>query len=880
MKRNIRVKELVEKPKIKGSKPGYSDLEEIFSISNLEFPKVVAMLDQQAVSSMGKAWVRLIKPERVNWKIQLHQAETSEARDFINREEKLPSFGDLSDVRKEVTLAMKGSTLSVSRLWSIMGALRSIRITKESLSSAANDYSLLKEYGNRIKSYPDLEAEIFRSLEDEETIADTATPDLQKYRHNLREKNYQIQERSRRLARKYASNGLLTDATFTIRNNRYVLPFSSGAMGQEKVVIQSTSESGLTFYGEPLELVELNNELQQLYQFVRNEEERILTFFSNRIGSIGVDLIPSIEICGYLDFIFAKGYLSRELKGVKPHFDPNRVELKQVRHPLIRKTVVIPIDLSFGGDRRGLIITGPNAGGKTVSLKSLGLVSLMAQAGLHIPADDGSSMPIFQSILAEIGDAQSIDLDLSSFGAHVMFLKKVAVALNEEFKLSEETDKDWIEKPFQWEKDNDTDEETEIRKEFSPYEILFSEGVCDALGISFTNQEKDIKPLVLIDEIGRSTDPEEGSALALALIDRLIAKNAFFALTTHLPALKNLIMNENSPVAGAAMGFDTDTMSPSYRIELESVGASYGLVIAEKMGLDPSILEGAKIRMKDRFNLLELDIPSLEKKRDELKGTVEKWEIMRASSRREELRELSRLIALKRMGIGYLMASIEKGEGIIRDSMHKSDHLLELARRGEKVRQEFSQKQDELGGLKRELEEAYYALIRWGLMEEAKAESPGETFQFQKGQRVWVAMMNREGIVEEIRKDGKRLVVIFDGKRMEISIEQASPVSEPKAESTRSKIKIEVGERKSTPLWLDLHGERVEPALEKVEEFLHGAFLDGRMVVNILHGIGTGKLRKAIRELLRKHPLVKSFRDGDASEGAFGTTIVEFKTPE
>ena len=859
-----------------------NNIETEFSLKILEFDKVVKMLAGFACSSIGKNWAMYITPLRIPWKIQIHQLETSEARDFIDREEALPFFTDLIDVRKEILMAVKGSTLGVAKLWSITKSLRAVRITKESINRCTHTYPLLEEYGRRLKTFSELEGELFRSLEDEETIADKATPDLEKHRHDLREKNYQIQERSRRLARKYGTSGMLTDSTFTIRNNRYVLPFSSGAMGHEKIIIQSTSESGLTFYGEPLELVELNNELQKAFHLVRNEEERILWILSSKVGSIGSELLPSIEICGYLDFIFAKGHLSREFRGVQPQFTPDNFDLKSARHPLIKKNAVVPINIEFGGNRRGLIITGPNAGGKTVSLKTIGLTALIAQSGLHIPADEGSLLPIFRSVLAEIGDAQSIDLDLSSFGAHIFFLRKVVSAIYEKFKISDEETKEWTENYSETENDYPVNEEEEIPvsiEPFSAYDVLKSGELGDIQKSLSAYDVDNLNPLILIDEIGRSTDPEEGSAIALALIDRLVANNAYFAITTHLPALKNLVMHEESPITGAAMGFDTETMSPTYTIETESVGASYALVIAEKMGLDPSLLEGAKERLKDRYKLLEIDIPHLEKKRDNLRKVVDEWENMRSTAQREEIRELTRLLTLKKMGIEYLLGSIEKADDVVSDTVRKSDSLLEIARRGKKVRHEFDKKRSELSILKKEVENAHKALVRLGQVEEGRAEKD-ISHGFEKGQRVWVAVMNREGVVDDVRKDGKRLVVVIDGKKMEIASERANPITMVSVLKKEPKVSVELGERKKAPLWIDLHGERVEPALEKVEAFLNDSFLDGRSVVSIIHGIGTGRLRRAIHEFLKKHPLVQGFRDGDPSEGATGTTIVEFKRRE
>jgi DNA mismatch repair protein MutS2 len=858
-----------EKEKIHNSQ----QLENFFSVKNLEFEKVIEFLDRLAYSSLGKEWVSKLVP----WRIRHHQQETSEARTFIDREEKVPSFSNLKDTRRFVTFAMKGSTLTIENLWDIAGTVRTVRQIRESIKGNIGSYPILEEYANKLRIFPDVEEQLFHSLDDEETISDRATPELKKFRGSFREKNSQIQERSKQLARKYADKSMLTDTTFTLRNNRYVLPFSSGAMGHEKIVIQSSSESGLTFYGEPLELVELNNDLQKALQLVRNEEERVLQMLSAKVGIIGEDLLPCIEICGYLDFIFAKGYLSREYDAVEPVLDATVVRLNKVRHPLIRKDIVVPLDLSFGGKKKGLIITGPNAGGKTVTIKTIGLIALMAQAGLHIPVKEKSAIPIFRSILAEIGDAQSIDLDLSSFGAHIKFLKTVVKSLDEVFNPDDTESEYWIEEYKNWKtRGIEVTKETPKPGKFSPYDILQSDNFADKVKISAEESAK-LPSLILLDEIGRSTDPEEGSAIALALIDRMIEKGAFFALTTHLPALKNLVISDNSPVTGAAMGFDIEKLNTNYKIEQDTIGASYGIVIAEKMGLDPELLKNAKVRLAGRFNLLEMDIPKLEAKRDELRDYVEGWAKKQSLTKREELRELSRLITLKRMGFEYLIESVEQAEIIVRESGKKADRLIELARKGKKVKKEFDNQVSELKVLQEKLEEAYSAMKRLETVDEIRKDLQKMEFAFHDGDRVWVSILNREGVIEKIRKGGQRLTVVMDGKRMEIDSEHASLLDKPAEERKRSRITIDVDRKPPPPLWLDLHGERVEVALQKVEMFLNDAALSNRAQVNIMHGIGTGALRKAIREFLRKHPLVKSFRDGDAVEGKIGSTIVEFK---
>lgn len=853
-------------------------LEETFSIKNLEFDKIIQRLERSAYSPLGKRWVTSLVPMRIPWRISFHQKETSEARDFLNREEKLPSFSNLQDIRQDVKLASIGSSLTIKKLWSILLALRSIRQIRESITKSIGEYSIIREYAGKLLVFNYLEEILVRCIEDEETISDNATPDLRKYRHNLREQNYRIQEKSKHLARKYSDRNMLTDSTFTVRNNRYVLPFSSGSMGREKVIIQSSSESGLTFYGEPLELVELNNELQKATQLVRTEEERIIQMLSAKVAEIASQLIPCVDICGYLDFIFAKGYLSRDLKATEPVFNHFRISLEKVRHPLLKKDSVVPIDICFGENRTGMILTGPNAGGKTVSLKTLGLIALMAQAGLHIPAQEKSSIPVFRSILAEIGDAQSIDLDLSSFGAHIQFLKKVIASVDNEDESDEDQADEWIEKYQDWKSRGDEvahESENSESTEFSPYDILKSEDLYKNLSPGFYYEENP-SPLILLDEIGRSTDPEEGSALALALIDRLIESNTFFALTTHLPALKNLVLEQNSKITGASMGFDLDKMETTYKIELDTIGASYGIVIAEKMGLSGQILENAKARLEGRYKLLEIDIPRLQKKREELGEYVEKWERKKHQAEREELRELTRLIILKKIGMEYYLSLIDKSDDLLRETSKKCDRLIELARKGKKVRHEMDEKRAEISVLKDKLEEAYNALSRMGIVEETRGENLMINV-FEPGKRVWISILNREGVVEHVKKDGKRIIVVIDGKKMEINASQATLIEKPPTEQKKSKIEVNLGQRKLTPLWLDLHGERVEAALEKVEDFLHSAFLENRTEVNIVHGIGTGQLRRAIRNYLKKHPLVKSFRDADLHEGALGATIVEFK---
>ncbi|HYE79623.1 MAG TPA: endonuclease MutS2, partial [bacterium] len=475
--------------------PGLPDPPQ-FALRALEFDRIRQKLAGFCACDLGRGLAHRLTPSAEQPTIEGWLQETEEAEVFLSREEKPLAVHGLRDVRKPATIAGKGGVLGIGTLYHIGKTCQITNALKNALETAGGSYPALQGYGMALAYTNQVANRAEAVFENEETIKDTATPELRNIRRGIQEMQGQIHEKAQRLSSKLYQNGMLTSSGFTMRNGRYVLPFHSSAMGKMQAVIQGTSESGATVWAEPPELVEANNKLAQLRQQEEQEIERILRELSALVGYHAQAIVANVELAAQLDLIVAKARLARDLKATKPVVGPAEgesgtlIRLIEARHPLISKDRVVPSDIVFGDQKRGLIITGPNAGGKTVALKTIGLMACMAQSGLFIPARPGSALPLFGAVLAEIGDQQSLELDLSSFSGHVAYLKS-----------------------------------------------------C----LRFVEQFKDspIKPLVLLDEIGRATDPQEGSALALALVEVFITAGAFFAITTHLPALKNLVIGEH-----------------------------------------------------------------------------------------------------------------------------------------------------------------------------------------------------------------------------------------------------------------------------------------------------------------------------------------------
>ncbi len=786
-------------------------IDDRFSFEALDYYRVRDELRDRLQSDISIPKVDSLVPSTDLAEIIGHLEETDDARRFIDRERATPILAQMDDIRIISTRAAKGAMLSIEEIVAVGRTIRILRVASDVILKAVHDYPLLEQLANGIVRFAEVEDDISRCIHPEGWILDSASSELRKIRKSLEAARTAIEERLRKMLVNYGRKGYLRDDNFTMKNGRYVLPFRSEYLREEKVVIQSVSETRQTFFVEPLDMVERNNSLQRLHGEEAAEIERILYQLSSDIGDVAPEMRESLGIGIELDFIYAKGRLSADWSGVTPQHG-DEILIRAVRHPFLQ-VEPIPVDIAISG-HKGLIITGPNAGGKTVGLKSIGLSALLNQSGLHIPCDDGTILPLFGSVLAEIGDRQNIDLSLSSFSAHIEFLKDMIHII-----------------------------------ERSSYD----------------------KPaLVLLEEIGRSTDPQDGSALALAVIEYLIEKGAYFSVTTHLPALKNLVMEREADLTAASVEFDIDKVEPLYRLKLDSLGASYAILMSERFGLDKRIVRRAKEIVGEGTDLLEIDIALLQAKRDSLKEQVEMLDEATAAIDEER----TKLVALGK----YVMSDILKG---VEEAY---EHAREVVSGAEKQRASIMKKTTEnveVDKSYRELDDGLKKIRRMRnllqipeeVMTKAGETSPGSE-PLHVGDKVWLIDLKKEGEVIEVgRRD--QFKVLVESLKMTVEKSGLKKIIEPKEPEYKSST--------TTPLvapvhgHIDLHGYRVEEGLRILDDYLDNAYCGSKREVCIVHGIGTGQLRRGVREHLKKHELVEAFRSATPNEGGAGATIVRFK---
>jgi len=786
-------------------------IDDRFGFDALDYYRVRDELRDRLQSDISIPKVDTLVPSTDRPEIAGFLDETDDARRFIDRERATPILAQMDDIRIISTRAAKGAMLSIEEIVAVGRTIRILRVASDVILKAVHDYPLLEHLANGIARFPDLEEDFSRCIHPEGWILDSASSDLRKIRKSLEAARTAIEGRLRKMLANYGRKGYLRDDNFTMKNGRYVLPFRSEYLREEKVVIQSVSETRQTFFVEPLDMVERNNNLQRLHGEEDAEIERILYQLSSDIGDVAPEMKESLSIGIELDFIFAKGRLSADWACVTPRHG-DEILIRAVRHPFL-KVEPIPVDIAISG-RKGLIITGPNAGGKTIGLKSIGICALLNQSGLHVPCDEGTILPLFGSVLAEIGDRQNIDLSLSSFSAHIEFLKGMTHII-----------------------------------ERSSYD----------------------KPaLVLLDEIGRSTDPQEGSALALAVIEYLIEKGAYFAVTTHLPALKNLVMERGEDLTAASVEFDIDKVEPLYRLKLDSLGASYAILMSERFGLDKRLVRRAKEIVGEGTDLLEIDIALLQAKRDTLKDQVGMLDEATAAIDEER----TKLVALGKYVIWDILKGVEEAY----------EHAREVVSGAEKQRASILKQTCEnvvVDKSSRELDDGLKKIRRMRNLLQIPEEivvKTGETSAEREplhvGDKVWLIDLKKEG---EVIEEGRRgqFKVLVESLKMTVEKSGLKKIIQPKepeykSSTTTPPVQPVLGH-------IDLHGYRVEEGLRELDDYLDSAYCGNKREVCIVHGIGTGQLRRGVREHLKKHELVEAFRSATPSEGGAGATIVRFK---
>lgn len=786
------------------------------TINLLELPKVLEKLAGHTSFSAGAELARELRPSTDLEEARIWQRETAEARALIEAKQNL-SMGGVHDVRDISIAAQRGVLIEAAKLLDIRSTLRRAGLIKRTLTRLKNSYPLLADLVGEIEECADLQDAISSAIDDNGDVKDSASTKLAVIRRDMKIAFDKLQTKLNRIISTPTKAQFLQEALITMRNGRYVIPLKADHKGKIPGIVHDSSSSGMTLFIEPMETVELNNKWRELQIEEEKEIWRILNALTILVGEQAEHICRTVEVLAYIDLVFARAAYADEHKAVQPALVPfkakaenhpgSTIHVRGARHPLLRGNVV-PIDVEFDDNTWVLVITGPNTGGKTVSLKTVGLMTLMAQCGLHLPVEE-ATMSVFEGIFADIGDEQSIEQSLSTFSAHMTNTIRI---------LEDCTD----------------------------------------------------RSLVILDEVGAGTDPAEGSALARAILSFLLDRHVTTMVTTHHPELK-IYSVETPGVRNASVEFDLETLAPTYRLIVGLPGRSNALAIARRLGLREDIIEAAR-GMVATEDLIADDLL------DEIHRTREEIRRQHAivDNLRHELQEQR----------DTLQARLDKIEDERRD-------IINAARRN--AESEMDELRKEIKRLRRDLQTAGLPLEQVRQVQQAAdkaaveinkpvenaVQMPDSATEWRPriGDTVWLETLNAEGTVTEL--DMTDAVIQVGSLRVRAKLNELQKrSSSQKRQIKRGHVRqyentetvIPLG--KSPGMELDLRGMRVEGALEKLEAFVDAAYSAGLPFARIIHGKGTGALRKAIREHIEGHELISKIETGHPNEGGDGVTII------
>lgn len=788
------------------------------ALRTLEYNKIIQRLSELAGSSRGKELCNNLVPQHDLEDIRRLQKETSDALSRLIRKGSL-TFHGIHDIRPSIMRLKVGSALGAIELLRISSDLdATLRIKAYGGYTGKDDQEetedSLTEYFAGLEPLTPLNNEIKRCIISEEEIADDASPTLKSIRRSIRIANDRIHSELSSILN--SSRTMLQENIITMRNGRYCLPVRAEYKSQFQGMIHDQSSTGSTLFIEPMAVVRLNNDLRELAIKEQEEIEQILATLSSMAAEY-VDILEyNYNTITELDFIFARANLSRQMKGSEPLFNNKGIiNLKKARHPLIDPKVVVPIDVRIGTDFNMLIITGPNTGGKTVTLKTVGLLTLMGQAGLHIPAFDNSELAMFDEVYADIGDEQSIEQSLSTFSSHMTNIVSIL-------------------------------------------------------------QNADQGSLVLFDELGAGTDPTEGAALAMSILSYLHKRNIRTLATTHYSELKVYALSTEG-VMNASCEFSLETLRPTYRLLIGIPGKSNAFAISSKLGLPDYIIEDAKKRIGKQDRTFEDLISDLESSRITIEKEQE--EILRY---KEEIEKLKKSLDKKNEN---LEASRNR---ILREAKEQAASILQEAKdlADESIRKYNRWLQE--GGSIKDME-AERSKLRDRLSEDTELPKIKKTKPSKKispknlkiGDPVFVTTLGLKGTVSTLPNAKGDLFVQMGILRSQVNIKDLEPSEEEDKKTVTSNRtqsgKIKMSKSASISPELNLIGKTVDEAIFELDKYLDDAYLAHLAQVTIIHGRGTGALRKGVHEYLKKSKYVKSFRIGGYNEGNTGATIVEFK---
>ncbi|MBB6218246.1 DNA mismatch repair protein MutS2 [Anaerosolibacter carboniphilus] len=784
----------------------------------LEYEKIRDMLLEKVESSLGRELAEKLEPSVNLENVIEWQKETSEAASVLIQRGNV-SLGGVHDLSYHVRRAEIGSFLYPGQLLEVSDTLRAGRKLKTMFKESKEGegkYPIIEGYVGQISTMKNIEDRINECIISDEEISDHASPELRSIRRQMESKHTAIRNKLNSITSSSTMQKYLQDAIVTQRQDRYVVPVKQEHRGNVPGLIHDQSSSGATLFVEPMAVVELNNELRELKIKEQIEIERILRELTAFVGDKSTEIRSNQEILKRLDFIFAKGRLSVKMRAIEPKLN-NRgyLRIKNGRHPLLDEKKVVPTNIWNGDEFSTLIITGPNTGGKTVTLKTVGLFTLMAQSGLNVPGDFGTELAIFNQVFADIGDEQSIEQSLSTFSSHMT-------------------------------------------------------NIVEILGQVEKNS------LILLDELGAGTDPTEGAALAIAILDHLYGLGVKTIATTHYTELKQYALTTKG-VQNASVEFDVETLSPTYKLLIGVPGKSNAFEISKRLGLGEYIIDKAKesisnedIAFEDLLTTIEKDKQKAEQERDNairLKLAIQqqKEEYDRKSEKLEEQREKT------------LREAREEARRILKEAKEDADQIIKELRT---LSQEVEEKEKN-----RRIEEA-----RKGLREKLGQVDEGLGLgvslgvntkppkQLKPGDTVMILTLNQKGNVVTVPDANGDLTVQVGIMKINVNIENLRLDREEKEKGKKTGTgKIVKSKAENIRTSIDLRGQLLEEALLNTDKYLDDAYLAGIQEVTIIHGKGTGVLKDGIKQLLKGHKHVKSSREGAYGEGGAGVTVVELK---
>jgi len=810
------------------------------SILTLEYPKILAKVAKEAAFSASKELVMELEPTPDLEEARRCLAYTTEASRLIDLQADAGVRG-ARDIRALLARAARDGVLIPSDLLEVLATTQSALFVARLLEKLDPEtFPLLHKLGVAIPQRPQIARRIEETVSEEGEVLDTASPKLQKLRFDIRGASQRLHERLRTLVNEFSP--ALQEHIITIRNDRYVLPVKAESRGQVRGIVHDQSSSGATVFVEPLVVVELNNRLRQLQIEERQEIERILRVLSREIGLEADALKIAVELLAEFDLHLAKARYGRLTRSTEPRLnDQGRIDLHNARHPLLTGKVV-PINFHLGHEFFMVVITGPNTGGKTVALKTVGLLTLMAQAGMHIPAEEYSEVAVFQDVFADIGDEQSIEQSLSTFSSHMSRIIEILRRIE-----TEERGK----KP-------------DIRGKLS-----------ETLPGKQASQQPQV--LVLLDELGAGTDPSEGSALARAILTFLLERHVTTVATTHYSELK-AFAHEQPGVVNASVEFDIETLSPTYRLSIGLPGRSNALAIANRLGLDERIIERAReflgsagVRMENLLEGLQSERKAVEDERFHLSMERAETEYQRKQLEQERHK-------LEEQRVHILNEARAQARRELEEVQRELAKVKLDVNRGNITRGRLAESRQQV----RSLEEKVVSLPE----PRGKRAEPdvGATLAvaqgpLQIGDTVRVLSFGQNAELLGLSADRSEADVQMGALRIRVSVDNLERLSKRQAateDRTASGVVLpRYEDRPEIATQLDMRGWRVEAALEELETYLNDAAMSGMSSIRIVHGKGTGALRAAVRERLAHHPLVKSYTSAPPQEGGDGVTVVK-----